>query len=106
MPAHMGPCSTTLTESTWWMRVGATSRVPGSMFQASYSLGVSLKAWSSLPQELGARVSKLAFLLKREVMHPVVGSTVTRRLAFSMVVPLTLRSLVKDLLPGTTWRSL
>src|SRR5271170_260441 len=106
MPARIGPLSTTLTESTWWIKVGGWSRVPGSMFQASYSFGVSLNACNSLPQELGARVSKLAFLLKREVMHPVDGSTVTRRLAFSMVVPLTLRSVVKVLLPGTTWTSL
>ena len=36
----------------WSMGVMGRSRVPGSMFQASYSLGVSMKVWSWLPQAL------------------------------------------------------
>ena len=35
-------------------------------------------------------------------MQPVLGSTTIFRAAFSSVVPVTLRSLVKGLLPGTT----
>ena len=49
---------TTVTESTLVMGV-MWSRVPGSMFQASYCFGVSLKVWSWLPQALGARDSVL-----------------------------------------------
>jgi len=35
-----------LNESAWSIVVGGTSRVPGSIFHASYSFGVSLKNWS------------------------------------------------------------
>ena len=46
---------TSVTESTVVMMGVMWSRVPGSMFQASYCFGVSLKVWSWLPQALGAR---------------------------------------------------
>src|SRR3954469_10581492 len=74
-----GPLVTSVTESTLSMTVGGTSRVPGSMFQASYCLGVSLNAWSWLPQALEANDSVLEGTETSEVMQPVLRSMVSLR---------------------------
>src|SRR5258707_13101653 len=65
-----GPSVSRVTLSTLVMGV-MWSRVPGSMFQASYCFGVSLKVWSWLPQALGARYEFPLLALRREVMQPL-----------------------------------
>src|SRR3977135_727018 len=78
MERRRGVFSVRVTEATAVMGV-MWSRVPGSMFQASYCFGVSLKVWSWLPQALGARDSALVFASMRLVIQPVLRSIVASR---------------------------
>src|ERR1700757_183449 len=78
MVLRKAPLVRRVTLSTLVMGV-MWSSVPGSMFQASYCFGVSLKVWSWLPQALGARDSVLEGSEISEVMQPVLRLMVSLR---------------------------